>query len=71
MENNFDPKMTQLNSHQIIQFWDQIDHNSLYLWYWVIIFNSRVLISEISGYVVVLDLLSIFHNVKRGDKGQL
>ena len=71
MENNFDLKMTQLNSNQIIQFWDKIDHNSLYFMVLGYNFDSRVLISEISGYVVVLDLLSILHNVKRGDKGQL
>ena len=61
MENNIDPKMTQLNSNQIIQFWDQIDHNSLSF---MVLGYSRVLISEISGYVVVLDSLSILHNVK-------
>ena len=47
-------EMTQLNSNRIIQFGDQIDHTCQYIiWYWVIIFNSRVLISEVSVYAVV------------------
>ena len=58
-----DATKLQLPNHTIL---DQIDHNSLYFMvYWVIIFNCIVLISEISGYLVVLDLFSILHNVKR------
>ena len=34
----------------------------------MVIFNSMVLISEISGCLVVLDVFSILHNVKRGTK---